>query len=318
MNNGDRLTCEIEKLDRGVLYVTMDYVDGTVSIAWSKVKRLESSQLFNVETQSGTTYTGRLTMEPGPGDEPRHIEIVNDNVLPGALVEQSKVVLAQQYGDSVWRRLRGSFSAGLMYNKGSNTTQYNLATDLSYRQERNTYELNYNSAFSNTSGVSETTRNQLDFNAQRLARWNNWYYAGIGSFLQSSAQGIAFQSIWGGGIGRYLKNSSTTRIKLTGGLAFQDTQYSNRPADNNLVGFVAGELDMFRFKKTELTVTTLLFPNLTNPGRLRANLNAEYKVEIISDLWWNISLYGNWDNRPPPGLVGADYGTSVGLTYSFH
>ena len=36
MRNGDRLTCEIKRLDSGVLYVRLDYVLGTISVNWSK------------------------------------------------------------------------------------------------------------------------------------------------------------------------------------------------------------------------------------------------------------------------------------------
>jgi hypothetical protein len=42
-----------------------------------------------------------------------------------------------------------------------------------------------------------------------------------------------------------------------------------------------------------------------------------YYIKIISDLKWNISFYGNWDNEPPPGLNGSDYGTSSGLSWTF-
>lgn len=43
LNNGDRVTCEIKGLNSGVLDISVDYVLGTQSLEWSKVKRLESS-----------------------------------------------------------------------------------------------------------------------------------------------------------------------------------------------------------------------------------------------------------------------------------
>jgi hypothetical protein len=42
--NGDRLTCEVKRLEAGVLYASLNYVDGTISIEWSIVVRLESKQ----------------------------------------------------------------------------------------------------------------------------------------------------------------------------------------------------------------------------------------------------------------------------------
>jgi hypothetical protein len=40
-------------------------------------------------------------------------------------------------------------------------------------------------------------------------------------------------------------------------------------------------------------------------------------VKLWSKLNWNISFYGNWDNRPPPRFSGSDYGSSSGLSWSF-
>ena len=53
MNNGDRLTGEIKGLDSGALYLSLNYVDGTISVAWSKVARIESKQLFIVTASDG-------------------------------------------------------------------------------------------------------------------------------------------------------------------------------------------------------------------------------------------------------------------------
>ena len=60
MNNGDRMTCEVKGLETGVLYVSFDYINGTASVDWSKVARLESKQSFLVKTEDGSVYTGAL------------------------------------------------------------------------------------------------------------------------------------------------------------------------------------------------------------------------------------------------------------------
>src|SRR6516165_10820751 len=60
MKNGDHMTCEVKGLEGGVLFVSFDYIDGTTSVDWSKVERLESKQLFVVRTQGGEVYKGTL------------------------------------------------------------------------------------------------------------------------------------------------------------------------------------------------------------------------------------------------------------------
>ena len=60
LKNGDRITCEVKGLEDGVLSIGIDYVDGTVSVDWTKVARLESHQLFVVFSQDGSSYEGKL------------------------------------------------------------------------------------------------------------------------------------------------------------------------------------------------------------------------------------------------------------------
>jgi len=77
------------------------------------------------------------------------------------------------------------------------------------------------------------------------------------------------------------------------------------------------ELNLFRFNKTTLTVNAKLLPALSQPGRVQFNLNASYYVKLWGKLNWNFTVYGNWDNQPPPGFAHSDYGTSSGLSISF-
>jgi len=75
MTNGDRLTFEVKGLESGVLYVAFDYIDGTTSVNWSKVARLESKQLFVVKTEGGAVYTGILRTPDTPAGRPVTIQV---------------------------------------------------------------------------------------------------------------------------------------------------------------------------------------------------------------------------------------------------
>ena len=68
MKNGDRMTCQVKGLEAGVLYVSFDYIDGTASVEWSKVARLESKEFFIVKTEDGSVYTGKLNTPETPAE----------------------------------------------------------------------------------------------------------------------------------------------------------------------------------------------------------------------------------------------------------
>jgi hypothetical protein len=317
MANGDHLTGQIKGLKAGVLYVSMAYILGTSSLQWSEVAQLESKQLFLVKTQDGSVYTGTLNTANAPSGRPVEIEVVES---PGHEVElaRSRIVELDMTSAKFFQRFNGSVNTGIIYSKGNQSTQYNLGAQVSYPRERWAAGASFNSTLSASTGASASTRNQVTVDALHLMRWNNWFYEGIGNFLQSSEQGILSQATVGGGVGRYLKNSNLARISLVAGLAGQNTRYQQKIAAQNLTSalFVAN-LQFFRFNKTNGDLNALLLPVLSQPGRVKFNMNATYYVKLTGNLSWNVSVYGNWDNRPPNGLSGSDYGSSSGLSWTF-
>jgi hypothetical protein len=110
-------------------------------------------------------------------------------------------------------------------------------------------------------------------------------------------------------------------ISIVGGAAWQSTTYqpSILPLgrQNLATALITAEAKFFRFSKTSLSASVALFPAISDPGRVRADTNASFYVKLFRDLKWNVTGYGNWDNRPPMGLSGSDYGTSSGLTWTF-
>ena len=320
MRNGDRLTCEIKSLAADTLSISLDYAAGTISINWGKVDHIESRQLFLVKTQDGLVYSGSLSTPATSGARPTKIEVleVSNTKIE---VPKSDVIRMTETDLSFWRRFNGQLGMNSIYNKGNQSFQYGLTADAVYPRERWSAAVAYSSSFSSNSGSSSVTRNESQITAQRLLRWNNWYYAGLADFLQSSEQGIQLQSTFGGGIGRYFKNTNNTIITFYGGIAWQDIAYRQQlvPSNNQQVtsALIVGKVSLFRFDKTNLELVGTVLPALSDPGRIHTNLNASYYIKLWSKFTWNISFYGNWDNQPPPGFSSSDYGTSSGITYKF-
>jgi Protein of unknown function, DUF481 len=316
MKNGDHLTGEIKGLSAGVLYFSIDYVLGTSSVEWSKVARLESKQLFVVKTEDGSVHTGSLTGTSDPGGRPMEIAVAE--TAGKAVMESAKVVEMEVTSTKFFQRFNGKVNTGIIYSKGNQSTQYNLGAELEYPRERWAAEASLNSSLSASTGVPSSTRNQLDFNAYHLMRWDNWFYKGLGGVLQSTEQGIIRQTSFGGGVGRYLKNTNLSKIYLLGGIVGQNTEYEDQVASQNLAAaLIAANLQFFRFDKTNGTVNAVLMPGLSDPSRVKFNLNATYYIKLPANLSWNVSVYGNWDSKPPAGLSGSDYGSSSGLTWTF-
>src|SRR5208337_4760389 len=153
MKNGDRLTGEIKGLDSGVLYVSMDYILGTSSVQWSKVHHLESSQLFLVKTQDGSTYTGTLSTAETPGERPMKIEVA-ESPEHKVVLERSQVIKMGETSDKFWQRFNGEINSGIIYSKGNQSTQYSLSSQVEYPRERWSAQAGFNSTLSSSTGAT--------------------------------------------------------------------------------------------------------------------------------------------------------------------
>ncbi len=342
MKNADHLTGEIKGLSAGVLSFSLKYVDGNIAVQWSQVAQLQSDRLFLVQTESGAVYTGKISATGVSDDPPIKIDIAEEAGKQEEVeVPQGKIIKLSQTAESFWHRFDGAINTGALYSKGNESAQYNLSSQVDYTRERWSSQLNFNSSFASNSGAGVTTRNQTDISTLRLLRRNNWFYTGSVTFLQSSVQEINLQTTLVGGIGRYLKNTNRLSISVTGGFGWQNVRYGQHTVDevtqnavtqsaviqsavtqsagtqNIAVGFLAGQIKAFKFKKTNLDISASLIPAISDPGRVHFNTNAVYYVKIIGDLSWNVSFYGSWDSRPPVTLPKSDYGSSSGLSWTF-
>jgi len=320
MKNGDRLTGEIKGLDSGVLQFSIDYIDGTCAIQWSMVAHLESKQLFVVMTEDGSVYTGTLQTAAGTAGRPMRIQIA-ESTERAETIEQTQMVRVIQTSDRFWQRFNGEVNSGIMYSKGNQSTQYSLSSSAEYPRQRWAAGGAITSSLSSSAGSDVSSRNSLSTNALHLMRWNNWYYTGIANFLQSSEQNIQLETNLSAAIGHYLKHSNHAKISVLGGLAWQNTRYSQsegvHETQNVAAAMVGTDVKLFKFKQTNLSLDGVAFPALSQPGRVFFTTNVTYYVKFFGKLNWNTSFYGNWDTQPPAHLSGSDYGTSSGLGLTF-
>jgi hypothetical protein len=320
MDNGDRITGEIKGLQGDVLTVSLPYVDGNLSMNWLRVARVDSPQLFLMQTQDGLTHTGTLTTLEASAADPIKIQIAEGTNIK-ATTEKSKVVRLTETSLSFRQRLSGDINLGSSYSKGNNTTQYQLGASIEQTRERWGASITYSSNLSASSGAETATRNQANLSAYRLLRRTNFFVSGFGGLLQSSVQGIHLQENVGAGIGRFFKNTNRTKFSVLGGGVWQTTKYNPSAVSverQQVYGAIGtADLKVFLFKKTNLSITGSAIPAFSDRGRVFYSTNASYYLKFFRDFSWNFSFYGNWDTRPPPTFKGSDYGYSSGLKWTF-
>jgi hypothetical protein len=108
---------------------------------------------------------------------------------------------------------------------------------------------------------------------------------------------------------------------IGGGLSFNEEQsIESSIYTGNLDGLLDITYKRFYYSTPKLSIAAnyLLFPGITDWGRIRMQFDASASVEIFKDFLMGLVFYYSFDNRPPAGsLSNSDYGILFSLGYSF-
>jgi hypothetical protein len=91
-------------------------------------------------------------------------------------------------------------------------------------------------------------------------------------------------------------------------------------AETNLeaVGMVTFEYFKYSSPKRNFKFDFRVFPSITDFGRWRANLNSDFRLELVSDLFWKLGVYFDYDSAPiSSDAATSDYGIVSGISYKF-
>ena len=124
--NGDRITGEILRLDRGRLEFKTDDA-GTLYLEWENLATLVTTRLVDLETREGVRYFGSLA--PAAARAVRVARPEGDIAMPMADVTSITPI-----GRSFWRKLDGSVDTGFNYTQSSGIGTLTFNSNTVYRR----------------------------------------------------------------------------------------------------------------------------------------------------------------------------------------
>jgi putative salt-induced outer membrane protein YdiY len=221
---------------------------------------------------------------------------------------------------SFWKQLKGAVDYGLSYQQGGDHTQSTLSGSVDYPQEHYLLHLDGSTVFSGQSRGTNTTRYTLDFDYNRYFT-RNWYAATMANFLRSSQQDLTARTTLGGGAGHDLVRTDRTNFSGVVGLVYDNEHYSDvsgQPAPtNSLESLLAVNFNTYRFRTTQINSQLAVLPSLTDAGRIRFVSNSYVMLEIVHNLFWKLSVYENYDSRPPTSAPKNDFGVTTSFGWKF-
>ena len=290
--NGDRLTGEVKGLERGKLQYKTDST-GTIEIEWDDIESLTSSEMFEVEIEDGSRYFG--TLEKSPSGDAR---IVGEHGTTE--LAMSRIIRMTPIEGTFWRKFDGSLSAGVNFTHSSRVAAFSFDAISTYRTRRWEHTTSFD--FNITQNEIETTsRAELMVQSLRLFK-ERWFTFMLASAQRNEELGIDLRLLGAYGVGRHVAQTNRSEFTLGGGAAInEETVSGDEPGglSAELVGMANYTVFRYDDPEVDLTISLLVFPGVTEWGRLRAELSVTLKYEIFNDFFWSLSAFDSFDNQPP-------------------
>jgi putative salt-induced outer membrane protein YdiY len=322
LKNGDKLTGTIVKSDGKTLLIKTEFA-GEVTIQWTAVQDISSSQVLHFELKNGHTVAGPVSTTDGNlvvVTKSGNVETPKDAV---SVIRSDAEQLA--YDNSLNPGIRegwtGGTNVGFALTRGNSQTK-NLA--LAFNANRKTLNdklgLYANTVYATNDApgaTPKTTANAI----QGGIRYDHdltprLFGFGGADFQEDSLQTLNLRTVLGGGLGFHVIKSESTTVDLLAGINYTRENYD--AFSRSFAAATLGEEFLHKIgASTALTQSLYFYPNLSDAGDYRGTFNFGTVTKFSKWLGWQNAFGDIYVSNPPAGKKKNDILFTTGLNISF-
>jgi hypothetical protein len=310
--NGDRITGEVSRLERGRLEFKTDDA-GTIYFEWDKIVRLEATREFEVLTSDFRRLIGRLSTT-GQGT------LVITAADGTTSVPISEITNILPLGAGFWARIDGTFDSGFTYTRSSAIAQFTLNSNTSYHRPSFVFQLTASATLTHETDTDERDdRGAVGFSYVRYRR-GNLFFSGAARFETNESLGLLLRSEVGGQVGQRFVNTNRAQLETGAGLVVTDEQAVDSESRQNIEGQLSFKYSFYAYNRpqTNVDVSMRYYPSLSQWGRQRIQFDTSLRRELWKDFFVSLNVFDTFDSEPPDlDAARNDVGvvTSFGWSY---
>ncbi len=304
LRNKDTLTGEILSMKLGMLTYKMDG-PGTITIKWEYVTSLKSNKIFEF-----TLRNGEIVVTSVDSLFKTHNHTTLDDIIEIIPIK-----------DRILARLVGDVYLGFNYTKSNSILQSNFSSNIAYIIPKIEIELKINSVITNYGNDTSLTKKQ-DVFINFMRNLSKKYFWGTSLGWQENTElGLANRYLVSGVFGWQPLTDNHNRLLASAGLSYnQEQSIETSQYSGNLDGLFEVGYKRFYYSTPKLSITAnyLIYPGITDWGRIRMQADLNVSVEIFADFEIGLVSYYSYDNKPPQGSASTyDYGLMFTVGYKF-
>jgi putative salt-induced outer membrane protein YdiY len=309
--DGDSINGEVKNLKRGKISFEIPGGSAT-AIEWDNIAGIGTAGEFDIELTEKRRGFGRLAPGPEPGTA--YVMTAADTVV----IPLADFVEMVSVEGKFWSRFDGFLEFGFSFAKANSATNYNLAMTIDYRAPKWILGFDANSRLQRQDGAEDTKRSQFTLRATYLFP-KSWTSTAFFQAEQNEELDLDLRLLFGIVGGRDFISTSRVNWNASVGVVVNDEDYVGVPSNTSTEAVVGTAFNFFSFGdfENDLVASLLVYPSLTQSGRIRTDADLKYRQELFADFYFSLSFYHTYDSEPPTGGESTDYGTSLSLGWDF-
>ncbi len=344
LKNGDRLTGNVVKSDAKTLVLKTDYA-GDVTLQWSAIEAISSTQPLHVGLAGGQIAVGPVTTKDGQIS----VSTLSAGVVTAAKdsVQTIRSDAEQVAYDAQLERLRhphlgdywsGALDTGLSLTRGNSATlSYNFAGKAVRQTDRDKITVDVIAVYgkNDTSTPSQVIANQISGGVRGDVNFSpRWFVYAATDFNSNALQNLDLQNAVYGGLGAHLLKTKTAQFDVFAGAGYNQEFFGAYTLPNpapppatisfsavtqrGAEGNAGEEFDVKIGSRSNFSETLNFFPNISGPSGYRFTFNSSFSTAISKWLGWQIGYSDNFFSNPPsPSIKKSDVLLSTGLRVTF-
>jgi putative salt-induced outer membrane protein YdiY len=341
-NDGERLVGKFVRSNGATAVFKSDAI-GEITVDWSKVKELQSSQKFavipkNVVLKRGADTSNvpqgtiavaeqKITVTPAPGQpnpQTQTVAVVDTDHLIDTTTFNNEL----QHNPSFFADWGGTVTAGAALVESTQESRtFNVAINLvrtvpdaDWLRRRNRTIVNFSTAYG-TLSQPETPTVKTDIYHAGIER-DEYFSSAFYGFAQAAfdhnfSQGLDLQQTYGAGIGWSVIKRPNESLDLKAGVTYIRQDFAGASTTKSLEGSVFEE-DYQRglMRGIKFNQTLIIIPAWNNTDALTASGSALLTMPIYKRMNFSIGTIDNYLHDPPEGFKKNSFQATMGLTYS--
>lgn len=322
LHNGDHLTGTLEHADHTKL-VFKSASAGEVTVNWSDVDRLVTTESYAVISQSGPIHQGTFTATAGTID----MEGVPIPISGVRIIVTTKDFNSSLRGQDLVQGWHGAVMAGFSQvsatqsstslTAGANLQRPVPAYDWAARQTSNTL-VHFQAAYGRLSQPGEPVvkTSIFSFSLEQDENFNARLFALADAALDHNySQGLQLQQAYGAGIGWNVRQTPKELFSVRADLHWTHQQFLSGPD----VSFLASnftETGMRKFGKLVWTENATAAPAYSKSNAFQASGSTALGLPVYRSLGANVSFADSYLGNPQPGFQRNSAQFSLGLQWT--